>query len=84
MCCNTNTDILLNIDGVYQCATDFDLRLALADLYLSFSEFDMAKETLQTYASNDENVLKSDFKERHLFKGSEIDGLKMASIFEYV
>ena len=77
---NTNTDILLNIDGVYQCATDFDLRLALADLYLSFSEFDMAKETLQTYASNDENVLKSDFKERHLFKGSEIDGLKMASI----
>lgn len=77
---NTNTDISLNIDGVYQCATDFDLRLALADLYLSFSEFDMAKETLQTYASNDENVLKSDFKERHLFKGSEIDGLKMASI----
>ena len=39
---NISTDNDLDIDGVYQCATDLDLRLALSDLYLAFSEFNMA------------------------------------------
>lgn len=36
---NENTNINLDIEGVYQCITDLDLRLALSDLYLSLAEF---------------------------------------------
>ena len=83
---NISTDNDLDIDGVYQCATDLDLRLALSDLYLAFSEFNMAAATIQTYTDNTGNstsyVGLSDFRPtRHTFNGSNnSDGLKIASI----
>jgi hypothetical protein len=90
---NTKADKALDIDGVYQCATDLDLRLALSDLYLAFAEFSNAKADLITYS---DSILtseygynyKTDFRnERHKysFEAEDADvsfGMAITSIID--
>ena len=70
---NEETDNSLDIDGVYQCATDLELRLAVSDLYLSFAEYDEAVLNSSIYDEGsavvgDGSSYNSDYRsDRHAF-----------------